>query len=83
MTLNGKYGVPTDACAVRLASAWPTRTIACPSRSRSSSITNDVNGYTYDARQNDRTPIISYGFDVANPALYTLTEMRSAVQRLR
>jgi len=41
---------------------------------------NDVNGYTYDGRQNDRTPIITYGFDVANPALYTLTEMRSAVQ---
>jgi len=41
---------------------------------------NDVNGYTYDARANDRTPIITYGFDVANPALYTLTEMRSAVQ---
>jgi hypothetical protein len=38
---------------------------------------NDVNGYTYDARANDRTPIINYGFDVANPALFTLTEMRS------
>jgi iron complex outermembrane receptor protein len=38
---------------------------------------NDVNGYTYDARANDRTPIITYGFDVANPALFTLTEMRS------
>jgi iron complex outermembrane receptor protein len=41
---------------------------------------NDVNGYTYDARANSRTPIITYGFDVTNPALYTLTEMRSAVQ---
>lgn len=41
---------------------------------------NNVNGYTYDARANDRTPIITYGFDVANPDLYTLTEMRSAVQ---
>lgn len=38
---------------------------------------NDVNGYVYDGRANDRTPIITYGFDVANPALYTLTEMRS------
>ncbi|MBW8858643.1 MAG: TonB-dependent receptor [Caulobacter sp.] len=38
---------------------------------------NDVNGYTYDARANDRTPIITYGFDVTNPALFTLTEMRS------
>jgi iron complex outermembrane receptor protein len=38
---------------------------------------NDVNGYTYDARDNDRTPIINYGFDVTNPALFTLTEMRS------
>ncbi|WP_454760228.1 TonB-dependent receptor [Caulobacter segnis] len=41
---------------------------------------NDVNGYTYDARKNDRTPIITYGFNVADPSLYTLTEMRSAVQ---
>jgi TonB-dependent receptor len=41
---------------------------------------NDVNGYVYDARANDRTPVITYGFDVTNPALYTLTEMRSAVQ---
>jgi TonB-dependent receptor len=40
---------------------------------------NDVNGYTYDARKNDRTPIITYGFDVTNPALFTLTEMRSRV----
>lgn len=38
---------------------------------------NDVNGYVYDARANDRTPIITYGFDVANPANFTLTEMRS------
>jgi iron complex outermembrane receptor protein len=37
----------------------------------------DVDGYTYDARANDRTPIINYGFDVTNPALFTLTEMRS------
>lgn len=38
---------------------------------------NDVDGYSYDARANDRTPIINYGFDVTNPALFTLTEMRS------
>jgi iron complex outermembrane receptor protein len=38
---------------------------------------NDVNGYVYDARANDRTPIINYGFDVTNPNLFTLTEMRS------
>jgi TonB-dependent receptor len=38
---------------------------------------NDVNGYTYDARGDSRKPIINYGFDVANPALFTLTEMRS------
>jgi iron complex outermembrane receptor protein len=41
---------------------------------------NNVNGYVYDGRQNDRTPIITYGFDVTNPALFTLAEMRSAVQ---
>jgi len=38
---------------------------------------NDVNGYVYDARADSRKPIINYGFDVANPALFTLTEMRS------
>jgi TonB-dependent receptor len=38
---------------------------------------NNVNGYTYDARGDSRKPIITYGFDVANPALFTLTEMRS------
>ncbi len=39
---------------------------------------NNVNGYTYDFRDNDRTPLIKYGFDVADPANYTLTEFRSS-----
>jgi len=28
----------------------------------------NVNGYTWDYRGNDRLPVITYGFDVANPA---------------
>lgn len=38
----------------------------------------NVNGYTYDFRKNDRTPLINYGFDVTDPSKFTLTEVRSS-----
>jgi iron complex outermembrane receptor protein len=34
----------------------------------------DKDGYTYDFRQNDRLPLISYGFDVTDGRNFTLTE---------
>jgi len=36
----------------------------------------DVDGYTYDFRDNDRAPQISYGFDVTDGRNFTLTEWR-------
>ncbi len=39
---------------------------------------NNVNGYTYDFRQNDRLPLIRYGFDVTDPSKFTLTEVRAS-----
>ena len=36
----------------------------------------DVDGYTYDYRGGDRLPLITYPFDVSNPANYTLTQIR-------
>jgi iron complex outermembrane recepter protein len=33
-------------------------------------------GYTYDFRENDRLPLISYGFDVTDGRNFTLTEWR-------
>lgn len=37
---------------------------------------NNVNGFTYDFRGNDRLPQISYGFDVTDGRNFTLTEWR-------
>jgi TonB-dependent receptor len=37
---------------------------------------NNMNGYTYDFRGDDRLPIISYGFDVTSGTPFTLTEWR-------
>ncbi len=38
---------------------------------------NNVDGYSYDFRGNDRLPIITYGTtDVTNPATWTLTQIR-------
>ncbi len=36
----------------------------------------DADGYAYDYRQNPNLPLISYGFDVTNPASYALTQIR-------
>jgi TonB-dependent receptor len=38
---------------------------------------NDVDGYSYDYRADDRLPLITYGAtDVTNPATWTLTQVR-------
>jgi TonB-dependent receptor len=37
---------------------------------------NNVNGFSYDFRDNDRLPKISYGFDVTDGRNFTLTEWR-------
>ncbi len=39
---------------------------------------NNMNGFTYDFRDNDRLPLISYGFDVSSGAAFTLTERRKS-----
>jgi iron complex outermembrane receptor protein len=49
----------------------------CPSRSRSSSIATTSTATPMTPAATSRKPIITYGFDVTNPALFTLTEMRS------
>ncbi len=36
----------------------------------------DVDGYSWDFRQNDRTPIIDYNIDVTDPSNFTITEAR-------
>lgn len=36
----------------------------------------DAPGFSYDYRQNSRTPLIEWGFDVNNPANFLLTETR-------
>ncbi len=36
----------------------------------------DVDGYSYDFRQNDRTPLIDYNIDVTNPANFVVNEAR-------
>lgn len=36
----------------------------------------DAPGFMYDYRQNDRTPLIEWGFDVNDPTNYLLTEYR-------
>ena len=36
----------------------------------------DVDGYTYDYRQDDRLPLITYPFDTSNPSNFTLTQIR-------
>ena len=36
----------------------------------------DVDGYAYDYRQDDRLPLITYGFNVNDPASYVLTQIR-------
>lgn len=38
----------------------------------------DRDGYMYDFRNNDRLPIISYGFDVTDGSNFTLTERRKS-----
>jgi TonB-dependent receptor len=40
----------------------------------------DSNGYSYDYRQDDRLPLITYGFDVTDPASYALTQIRMRPQ---
>lgn len=37
----------------------------------------NVDGYSYDFRQNSRLPAISYGVNVGDPSLFELVEMRS------
>ncbi len=42
---------------------------------------NNVDGYTYDYRENSRLPLISYGTaDVTSPATWTLTQIRMRPQ---
>lgn len=36
----------------------------------------DTDGYVYDYRDDDRLPLITYGFDTSNPASYNLTQIR-------
>jgi TonB-dependent receptor len=36
----------------------------------------DVDGYAYDYSRGDRLPVITYPFDVTDPASYTLTQIR-------
>lgn len=36
----------------------------------------DTDGFVYDYRGNDRLPLITYGFDVTDPASWTLTQIR-------
>lgn len=36
----------------------------------------DTDGFTYDYRGSDRLPLISYGFNVEDPASWTLTQIR-------
>ncbi|QAY77462.1 TonB-dependent receptor [Sphingosinicella sp. BN140058] len=39
---------------------------------------NNRDGFTYDFRENDRLPLINYGFDVSSGAPFTLTEWRKS-----
>jgi len=76
VTLSGKYEF-TDRLRGNMRVGVANSDYRMPEQISFQLDRNDVNGYVYDARANDRTPIITYGFDVTNPALYTLTEMRS------
>jgi iron complex outermembrane recepter protein len=40
----------------------------------------DSDGYTYDYRNDDRLPLITYGFDVTSPSSYALTQVRMRPQ---
>jgi iron complex outermembrane recepter protein len=42
----------------------------------------DAPGFTYDYRQNDRTPAIDWGFDVSDPSNFLLTETRDRPNRV-
>ena len=76
VTLAGKHDV-TDRLRVKGKIGVANSAYSMPEQISFQLDRSDVDGYAYDGRANDRTPVINYGFDVTNPALFTLTEMRS------